>query len=99
MKARIVGFALAIMVMGIYAIWVNRQVKQYRSADDYANSIYYLGFLLTMVSLASSVLTGISDRDDLINLFAIGLTTTILGLGGKLYFSQFRQLRDEDLEE
>src|SRR5213080_4301537 len=47
---------LTVAVMFIYALWVWRNTRSGLNTEQYADSLYYLGFILTLVSLSASVL-------------------------------------------
>lgn len=87
------NFLLACVVLGvviIYGMWIN--FRSYPNTQNDADSIYYLGFGLTIISLAVSsyVHFGSSGDFKLENLksvfsqFAIGLIATCFGLIGRL---------------
>jgi len=81
----------AMLLYGGYILFSPR----YRLRDDRAgDSLYYLGFLFTMVSLAYSLYefagTDASTRSIITN-FGIALATTILGLTLRVIYHQMRQ--------
>lgn len=87
------NLVLAILVLGVvigYGVWINS--RQHLNTQNDADSIYYLGFGLTIISLAVSsyVHFGSSGDFKLENLksvfsqFAIGLIATCFGLIGRL---------------
>jgi len=59
---------------------------------QFSDSIYYMGFLFTLTALVASLLT-FSDKtidiNSLVSNFGLALTTTIVGLGARIYFSNF----------
>lgn len=69
--------------------------KRYRIRDDRAgDSLYYLGFLFTMVSLAYSLYefgTTEGGTRSIVTNFGIALATTILGLTLRVIYHQMRQ--------
>jgi hypothetical protein len=83
-----------IAVMAVYAVYVIG-TPRYRLRDDRAgDSLYYLGFLFTMVSLAYSLYEfgspGIGTEAIVTN-FGIALATTIVGLMLRVVYHQLRQ--------
>jgi len=96
---------LAVLVWGtvfLYSLFIG--IKENKNQND-ADSIYYLGFGLTIISLAVSsyVHFGSSEKFDLENLklvfsqFAIGLIATCFGLIGRLIV--VARLDDTKLDE
>ena len=72
------------LIICAYAALVASQPKLQRSASD-ADNLYYLGFLFTIVSLGSTLLTfNTSDASTLANTliqsFGVALSTTVVGL-------------------
>ena len=60
-------------------------------ADILGDNIYYLGFLFTLVSLAYTLykFTSTDDEiDEIIKNFGIALSTTLIGVVGRVYFNQ-----------
>lgn len=92
--SQFVATAVPVGLMLLYAlvVWVT---KQYRLREDRAgDNIYYLGFLYTLVSLAYALYTYRPDGDaaaDIITNFGIAIFTTIIGLAGRVFFSQMRE--------
>jgi len=86
--------AVPLLVMSVYAAYVMLSPR-YRLRDDRAgDSLYYLGFLFTMVSLAYSLWEfGSSEGGprSIVTNFGIALATTVLGLSLRVVYHQFRQ--------
>ena len=60
-------------------------------ADIIGDNIYYLGFLFTLVSLAYTLYKFTStdnEIDQIIKNFGIALSTTLIGVVGRVYFNQ-----------
>lgn len=90
--------------MILYGIWVNSAIKSEGNAEELADSFYYLGFMLTLTALISSIpnFSGQSSHsraENIAQMFGLGLTTTVIGLGGKLLFSQFKEFGPRSIEE
>lgn len=81
----------AMLTYGAYVFAAPR----YRLRDDRAgDSLYYLGFLFTMVSLAYSLYefgSGEGGTQSIVTNFGIALATTILGLMLRVVYQQVRQ--------
>ena len=86
--------AVPVGLMVFYAIIVFI-TKRYRLREDrVGDNIYYLGFLYTLVSLSYALYaydpTGAGAADIITN-FGIAISTTILGLAGRVLFNQMRE--------
>lgn len=92
--SQFVATAVPVGLMLLYALaaWVT---KRYRLREDrVGDNIYYLGFLYTLVSLAYALYTYQPDGSaaaDIITNFGIAIFTTIIGLAGRVFFSQMRE--------
>ncbi|HEY9788372.1 MAG TPA: hypothetical protein V6D17_23485 [Candidatus Obscuribacterales bacterium] len=86
--------AAPFFIMVVYAGYV-MYTPRYRLRDDRAgDSLYYLGFLFTMVSLAYSLYEFSSVEGgtrSIVTNFGIALATTIVGLAGRVLYHQMRQ--------
>lgn len=86
----VVPVALMLTYAGI--AWVT---KRYRIREDkVGDNIYYLGFLYTLVSLSYALYAFRPDGSgtaDIITNFGIAITTTIVGLAGRVFFNQMRE--------
>ena len=84
------AIGISIAMMFLYGAWVYSSIKAQGNAEELADSFYYLGFMLTLVALISSI-PAFSDHakvERIVEMFGLGLCTTVLGLGGKFFFSQ-----------
>lgn len=94
---QIYALGFAIVVMGGYAAWIGRYTKSLFSIDQLADSLYYLGFMFTLVALVANLLPdlGRPSQDQgaavVMGRFGLALVTTIVGLGGRLLLIQFRR--------
>lgn len=86
--------AVPLSLMFLYAA-VALVTKRYRVREDrVGDNMYYLGFLYTLVSLAYALWAFTSDgaaTETIITNFGIAIATTIVGLAGRVFFSQMRQ--------
>lgn len=85
-------FPISLMV--VYST-VALVTKRYRIREDRAgDNVYYLGFLYTLVSLAYALhdykLDG-SGVEYILKDFGVAIFTTIVGLAGRVFFSQMRE--------
>jgi len=85
-------FPCAVLVGYTFYVW---HTKSYQLRGDRAgDSVYYLGFLYTLLSLGLSlyqfVMAGMGAREIVGNL-GIALFTTIIGLAGRVVLTQLRE--------
>lgn len=82
-----------------WIIWSERIRKDY---EQYADSVYYLGFMLTLISLLVA-LWGVekdgADFTGLVQKFGLGLSATLLGLAGRIWMLEFGKDPEEIQEE
>jgi hypothetical protein len=95
---KLLGFGQAVVTaatvafMLAYAAHVGLSRRYRLRADRAGDSLYYLGFLYTMVSLAYSLYEfghG-GGTESVVTNFGVALTTTILGLTLRVFFQQLR---------
>jgi hypothetical protein len=91
-------------IMTSYMGWVWHQVKAGENSEAYADSLYYLGFILTLMTLFAAVLPALLTNENpnveyIIAQFSTGLLSTVFGLAGRIFFSQFAATSDKSLEE
>ena len=88
----ITAFPCAILGGYIYYVW---KTKRYQLRGDRAgDSVYYLGFLYTLLSLGLSLYQFIQDGmgpREIVGNLGIALFTTILGLSGRVVLTQLRE--------
>ncbi len=94
------GVLCCVMLMIVYGVvFVRVEHQSEQLTDLFADSLYYLGFLFTIVSLVSALLVfGNQDQlssDDVLWQFGLALVTTALGLGGRTYFGHFAARSDD----
>jgi hypothetical protein len=85
--------ALVVGLMLIYGaiLWI-RSRTEYASEDD-GETFYYLGFIYTLATLVATFapLLNSAERPDtrnVLGLFGLGLSTTFVGLAGRIVFAQ-----------
>ena len=88
------GWIGPVIAMLLYIAYGLSSSKKIRSTGEFADSVYYLGFVFTMISLLSStwVKIAVGSPDKILELFAIALITTIIGIVARLFLSQFEKL-------
>lgn len=73
--------------------------NQHVSPDTKGDGIYYLGFLFTFGAMLSALL-GLApagnDNVGIIRNFGVALTTTILGLAGRVWFAMSREVSGDE---
>lgn len=90
-----VGFVVAIPVVVIlgYALlsWFLPRFELRR--DQIGDNLYYMGFLLTLVSLTATLIqySHESDEDFIVSNFGLALVATIVGILGRTVLNQFRK--------
>jgi len=90
---------IPMIIMLLYFYLGIKKSDIHRVSDQFADSIYYLGFLYTLVALAVS-LYAIHEKnytleEGLIARFGLALATTIFGLFFRIYIVNFRQNIDD----
>lgn len=94
------------LAMGLYILYGQSQKRQHRSILDFADSVYYLGFTFTLISLA----IGIYRLDEpsigelnIVDLFGTAVITSIIGIIWRSLLLQFykpsTELEDEVTNE
>ena len=80
-------------------IFLNKKMNTFVRDEQMGDSFYYLGFLYTLTALAISLFSIEGDINDLLKNFGIAITTTLVGLIGRIILSQFRESLDEIKEK
>jgi hypothetical protein len=89
----IFSILLFLVVVLAYIIYCSFS-KTAISPEILGDNIYYLGFLLTLVSLAYTLYKFTSadnEIDEIIQNFGIALSSTLIGVIGRVYFNQTRE--------
>ncbi|NDW15461.1 hypothetical protein GTQ48_08005 [Alteromonas genovensis] len=90
----LVAVILSSAVMGSYYFQYHKGGKPIALLGMFSDSIYYLGFLLTLISLVCSMLffnieEGASSASVVISQFGAAMITTLLGMGTRIYLQNF----------
>ena len=80
-------------------IFLNKKMNTFVRDEQMGDSFYYLGFLYTLTALAVSLFGIEDDINELLKNFGIAITTTLVGLIGRIILSQFRESLDEMKEK
>jgi hypothetical protein len=80
-------------------MFLNKKFNTFVRDEQMGDSFYYLGFLYTLTALAVSLFNIQGDIDELLKNFGIAITTTLIGLIGRIILSQFRESLDEMKEK
>lgn len=94
----IIAIAFSALIMLGYILYCGTRKYEVR-AEILGDNIYYMGFLFTLVSLAYTLYKFTStdnEIDQIIKNFGIALTTTLIGVVGRVYFNQ---TKDETAHE
>lgn len=93
----IISLTVTMFVYIFLVYFFNKQAKLYMRNEQIGDSFYYLGFLFTLTSLSATLL--ISDENvsipALLSQFGIAIITTLIGLAGRIFLTQFRESTDE----
>ena len=78
-----------VLVMCVYIYLVGWTIRTDISRSDIGDSCYFLGFTLTLVSLAAALisLAGEIEIETVVRSFGVALATTIVGLTARLFFT------------
>lgn len=89
-----------LLVMLLYFISGRDLDKAGGATDSFADSIYYMGFLFTLIALVFALL-GVGDSNGGIEglkyRFGVALSTTIVGMVARIYLSNFRPSLSDSL--
>jgi hypothetical protein len=87
-----VVFVIVYFLVGSYA------TKAQRNSDRFADSLYYMGFLLTLVALLDATRAD-NASEQIIQSLGAGLSTTLAGLALRVLILQFRETVSDQEEE
>jgi len=96
-----IGIVLVVAAMFGYIFIGHRFRYADQVGQQFADSIYYMGFLFTLVSMMLSLMQfSISDVsfNQIISQFAISITTTIIGLTARIVIGHFRIDPDDEVQ-
>ena len=84
------AIASPITVMFLYILFTWNAVKEIRTANVlFADSVYYMGFLFTFVTLVFAITTNNIEFDVIINQMGVALSTTVIGMFVRVMLSHF----------
>ena len=90
---------IPILVMFVFlAINIKFRSKHFVANEQLGDSFYYLGFLFTLTSLMTGLIGfwgAIDVETKLLGQFGVAISTTIIGLAGRIILSQFRRPTEE----
>lgn len=89
-----------VSAMGVYIYYGISVDRSNRQSEPFADSIYYLGFLLTLVALIFSMFSiapGAENIAGLVTRFGVALVTTVIGLAARTYFANFNATPEDEL--
>ena len=100
----ILKFLVPLGIMGTYWFWFSQRNETESHQYAFADSFYYMGFIYTLVALLGSFLSGVLiggslDTNALIGNLGIALSTTIFGLGVRVYIVSFEPSSDVTQKE
>ena len=96
------AFLLTVLMVSylISILVVKKKTNTFIRDEQMGDSFYYLGFLFTLTALVFSLFSlGTDGIDDLLKKFGVAITTTLIGLIGRIIMSQFRESLDEIKEK
>lgn len=82
-------------IMGLYSWQMTRRYHRLNRPERVGDNVYYMGFLFTLVSLGLALYEFGTNPEGIITDFAIALSTTVLGVLGRVYLTQ----EDRDIDE
>ena len=85
--------ALVVGLMMVYGVLLGLRSRSEYAADGDGETFYYLGFIYTLATLVATFapLLNSTERPDtrqVLGLFGLGLSTTFVGLAGRIVFAQ-----------
>jgi flagellar motor component MotA len=88
------------LVIILYSVLIFQKGNNVLSQDQLGDSVYYLGFILTLWALILALYDLSEDpkAEDIISKFAIALVTTVVGIFVRVFMSQFAPAQ-EDINE
>ena len=96
------NIAFPIGIMLYYAYIINKDTSDILSIEQKADSVYYMGFILTLVAMTSSLIALAYDDELRFNAivinFGLALATTILGLSIRIMWLQLSSQSLADAE-
>ena len=95
----LISIAVPVASMVAYFLIAKSTVTKFLRDEQLGDSCYYMGFLFTLIALAFALINFATSEGQfsqkILSDFGIALFTTILGLGFRIYYSQFRLPAEE----
>ena len=96
------NIAIPVGIMLYYSYTINKDTSDILSIEQKADSVYYMGFILTLVAMTSSLIALAYDDELRFNAivinFGLALATTILGLAIRIMWLQLSSQSLADAE-
>tara|TARA_B100001250_G_C19810468_1_gene795459 strand:+ start:332 stop:1360 length:1029 start_codon:yes stop_codon:yes gene_type:complete len=100
--AMLINFGLPVSIILFYAYTVNKDSSDALSIEQKADSVYYMGFILTLFAMTASLIALAASDELVFNAivinFGLALTTTILGLSIRIMWLQLSSQSLADAE-
>ena len=100
--AMMINFGLPVFVILFYSYSVNKDTSDTLSIEQKADSVYYMGFILTLFAMTASLIALAASDELVFNAivinFGLALTTTILGLSIRIMWLQLSSQSLADAE-
>jgi hypothetical protein len=97
------GMGLAVGAMGLYFIFGLMTPKTTRNTEKFADSLYYLGFILTLGALFLAMVPSFQSTqitsEAIIEKFGIAILTTFIGMSLRIILLQLRHTTTDQEEE
>ena len=95
-----VAIGSPILVMSLYVLSTYKLTRLRTAKTLFADSVYYMGFLFTFVTLMFAIAPAVTDITVIINQMGVALSTTIFGMLVRVIMSHFDGIEmnvDEDV--
>lgn len=97
---KFVAIGSPIFVMSLYVLSTYKLTRLRTAKTLFADSVYYMGFLFTFVTLMFAIAPAVTDITVIINQMGVALSTTIFGMLVRVIMSHFDGIEmnvDEDV--
>ena len=96
-----INIAVPLAVMAYYSYTLNQDETDVLSIEQKADSVYYMGFIFTLVAMAASLWVlaqgeGAMNIRSVVGNFGLALATTIFGLTIRIIWLQISSQSDRD---
>ena len=102
LESLLINLILPVSIMGYYIYEIANKTEETLSIEQRADSVYYMGFIFTLVAMTAS-LVSLANNDEIafnsvvIN-FGLALVTTIIGLAVRIIWLQIESQNLSDAE-